>query len=268
MTTPIEEKEEPRFPVNHERSSDEEGTVIGDSNTPYRNMSSHGPDDNQSQPFLAPLKTSRSRNDDNSSSQMLSPSHNREQAHRLDDDLHLLQIERAVSADLENKLSSTDGRSLSKARSSAGRSRVRHEEPVDEFDVATNPLHERTQVYSPPHHPENAFAKFFAKVHASNWLVRYFTYITPVVIVLLVPILIGFELPAANGTRKNSDGSCCRPKASVGGVEMTWFCIWLMIVWLALWAGRVSDDLSAVLIEYLANAQYRFSPSACPGLLQ
>jgi hypothetical protein len=30
------------------------------------------------------------------------------------------------------------------------------------------------------------------------------------------------------------------PNASVGGVELLWFSIWLMIIWLTLWAGRVS----------------------------
>ena len=28
-------------------------------------------------------------------------------------------------------------------------------------------------------------------------------------------------------------------RSSVGGVQMVWFCIWLEIVWLTLWAGRI-----------------------------
>lgn len=237
MASPIEEREEQRY-FNHERSSDEEGTVIGDSNTPYRNGSSHAKDPNASGQFLAPLKTTHTR-EDNASSHIASPSQNREQSHRLDDDLHMLQVERAVSADMDSI--NTDGRGVSKTRSSNGRSRVRHEEPVDEFDAATNPLHERAQVYSPPPHPQNNFAKFFKHIHNSNWLIRNIAYIVPLVLILLIPILIGYLLPAANGSGRNPDGTP-KKKASVGGVEMTWFCIWLEIVWLTLWAGRVSGS--------------------------
>lgn len=207
-----------------------QGTVVG--STPYRGGSAHADNDpNPSRQFLS-IKPTTTRE---TGSELKSPGQNREATHRLDDDLHMLQVERQVSADLETQ-STTEDRSRARA---ATRSRSRREEPIDEFDAATNPLHERAQVYSPPAHPENTFAKFFSKVHNSNWAVRYFTYIAPLVIVILIPILLGFKLPAANGTQKNADGSF-KKKASVGGVEMTWFCIWLMIIWLGLWAGRVS----------------------------
>lgn len=231
------DRDPPRYAHNGERSSDEEEdvTIVGD--TPYRGQSSSANDNaDDSRRFLT-IKPTTTRDDD--ASDLHSPTRSREQAHRLDDDLHMLQVERAVSAGMETKQSSDDGRA-SRARATT-RSRSRREEPVDEFDAATNPAHERAQVYSPPTHPENSVAKFFAKVHGSNWLIRYFTYITPPTILVLVPILIGFKLPAANGTQRHSDGTF-KQKASIGGVEMTWFCIWLMIVWLGLWAGRVSID--------------------------
>ncbi|KAL9050766.1 MAG: hypothetical protein Q9162_006445 [Coniocarpon cinnabarinum] len=216
MATPMDEKHEQFFAAQQERSSDEEGTVVGESNTPYRNRSAHGnPPPDSSEPFLSPLKvTQTDREMEDDLSQVASP--NREQAHRLDDDLHMLSVERQVSADLNSNY--TDGeRGTSKARSSVGRSRTRHEEPVDEFDAATNPLHERTQVYSPPSHPETKIAKFFKKIHNSNWLVRTVTYITPLVAIILIPILIGFLLPAANGTQRRPDGSF-KQKASIGGL--------------------------------------------------
>ena len=233
MSTPAEERESPHaFPSLVERSSDEEGTVVGDSNTPARNHSSHARDLDDAPNFLAPLKTTQSRRTLDTSN-LASPSQDREQAHRLDDDLHMLQVEREVSADLEK--TSTKG-----GRSSNTRSRVRHEEPVDEFDAATNPLHERTQVYKPPSHPDTDIGKFFKKVHNSNWVVRAVTYITPVLLIILIPILLGFLLPAANGSQKNADGSN-KQIASVGGVQLPWFFIWIMVVWLTLWAGRVSQ---------------------------
>jgi hypothetical protein len=132
----------------------------------------------------------------------------------------MLQIERQVS----NQDASS--RAFSHSRSLRGE-RAHREEPVDDFDIATNPLHEKTAIYKPPENPSTNVAKFFKRVHNSVWIVRYFTYITPMVLIILIPLLVGaFRFP----------------NASVGGVKMMWFCIWLEIVWLTLWAGRVSFD--------------------------
>lgn len=149
---------------------------------------------------------------------MQSPSQTREQASRLNDDLTVLQIEQGLSAQdtLERNQSIT--RSMTRQRS-------RREDLVDDFDAATNPLHEQAAKYKPPENPTTSFSKFFKKVHNSSWLVRYFTYITPMVLVILVPLLVG---------------ALAFEDANVGGVELVWFSIWLMIVWLTLWLGRVS----------------------------
>lgn len=110
------------------------------------------------------------------------------------------------------------------------RSRSRAPEPLDEFDTATNPIHERTAVYKPPEHPSTKVARFFKAVHQSSFLVRYFTYIAPVAFLLSIPIFIGAFLPRGQN-------------ASVGGVELLWFGVWLEIIWLTLWAGRVAARL-------------------------
>jgi hypothetical protein len=144
-----------------------------------------------------------------------SPSQNREVASRLEDDLALLQVERQISRQ--------DNDIMSHSRS-VRREHSRQYEPIDEFDAATNPLHEKTAIYKPPENPTNSVAKFFKKVHSSVWIVRYFTYITPLVLIILIPLLVG---------------ALAFPQANVGGVKMMWFCIWLEIVWLTLWAGRV-----------------------------
>jgi hypothetical protein len=154
-----------------------------------------------------------------------SPSQNREVASRLDDDLALLQVERQISHEANDRMSHS--RSVRKERS-------RHTEPIDEFDAATNPIHEKAAIYKPPEAPTNKVAVFFKKVHSSVWIVRYFIYITPLVLIILIPLLVGaFAYPGAN----------------VGGVKMMWFCIWLEIVWLTLWAGRVGRRVSCPLLE-------------------
>jgi hypothetical protein len=153
--------------------------------------------------------------------EMPSPSQTREQASRLNDDLAVLQIERGIidAEALERGNSVT--RSMQKVRS-------RRDEPIDDFDAATNPLHEQAARYKPPENPSTKFSIFFKRIHNSSWVVRYFTYITPVVLLILIPILVAiFAFPNAN----------------VGGVELLWFSIWLMIIWLTLWAGRLLAKL-------------------------
>jgi hypothetical protein len=225
MSTPIHEKEQysfPAFAANTEarqncdrRSSDEDGTLQGEAiessidhnhlrvTTSYVN-GHEKLDHNQSRSPTA-----------------MSPAAQREQSRRLDDDLEMLRAERVVS---NAERSNEDGRSRSMARS---RSRT-NAEPVDDFDVDTTPIHEKTKVYQPPADPTTKIAKFFKKVHNSSFLVRYFVYITPIALLLLIPLLFGLLL---------------FPDRTVGGVELFWFGIWLEIVWLTLWAGRVCGML-------------------------
>jgi hypothetical protein len=149
---------------------------------------------------------------------MQSPSQTREQASRLNDDLAVLAVEQGLDEQEALKRGQSMNRSMTRVRS-------HREDLIDDFDAATNPLHEQAARYKPPENPSSKFGKFFKKVHGSSWLVRYFTYITPLVLLILIPIFVGvFAFPSAN----------------VGGVTLVWFSIWLMIVWLTLWAGRVS----------------------------
>src|SRR5271170_1273679 len=103
-------------------------------------------------------------------------------------------------------------------------------EPVDTFDADTNPIHEKTALYRPPERPSTKVAAFFKYIHTSSWLIRYVTYIVPVVLILLIPLLIGALVPRAK-------------EACVGGVQLLWFSVWLEIVWLTLWAGRLAAKL-------------------------
>ncbi|CRG91760.1 hypothetical protein PISL3812_08812 [Talaromyces islandicus] len=142
-----------------------------------------------------------------------SPSARREHALRLDDDLAVLEAERVVSNSQRSE------------NYSLQHSRSRPPQPVDEFDVATNPLHETAAIYNPPENPNTSLAKIFKRIHQSSFLVRYFFYISPVTLIILIPLLLG---------------AIVFKDAGVGGVRMLWFCIWLEIFWLTLWAGRIA----------------------------
>lgn len=236
MTTPVNERPEhtynmdstthPHAPATHQRSSDDDGTYVGeDLSHQHSNVSTQG-----NLPRLATGTRPRSgthltvETQYEYPHQMQSPSQTREQQSRLDDDLAVLQIERGI----------IDAEALERGHSvsrSMQRVRSRRDEPIDDFDAATNPLHEQAARYKPPENPTTKFSKFFKKLHNSSWVVRYFTYIAPVVLLLLIPLMIGiFAFEDAN----------------VGGVELVWFSTWLMIVWLTLWAGRVCSFASPV----------------------
>ncbi|KAF1975801.1 hypothetical protein BU23DRAFT_529721 [Bimuria novae-zelandiae CBS 107.79] len=228
MVTPVE-RPEPTYamdssthlpsPNHRERPSDDDGTFVGEdwSQTGSNPGAAAGPQvGSGAHRARAGSHLTVDTVQLGPSGSIKSPSQNREQASRLDDDLTLLQIERQIS--------NAEGLDKGQSTRSVRKTRSRREEPEDEFDTATNPLHERTAIYKPPENPATGFSRFFKKVHNSSWLVRYFTYITPLVLILLVPLLLG-ALQFKN--------------ASVGGVKMSWFFIWLMIVWLSLWAGRL-----------------------------
>jgi small-conductance mechanosensitive channel len=170
---------------------------------------------------------------------MSTPSARREQATRLEDDLTLLQAERVASRSTQGENGEHgDHHSISRTRS-------RRSEAVDEFDEATNPLHEKAAIYKPPESPNTKLSAFVKRIHQSSFLVRYLTYIVPMVLLIMIPLLIG---------------ALKFPNTSVGGVKLMWFSIWLEIVWLTLWAGRIVGKglppvVSAVASVFTNNAK-------------
>jgi len=219
MSTPIHEKEQHSFPAfspshpsqsqGRRRSSDEDGTLNNDldehklhATTSYAD----GPDHLNRLPQENYQSASVHRDDENQ---------------RLGDDLLMLEVEQVVNR-VESEIDDTHiGRNKSLARS---RSRHAGSEPADDFDIGTTPIHEQTKIYKPPANPTTKLAKFFKKVHQSSFLVRYFCYIAPFSLLLLIPVLFGLLL---------------FKDANVAGVKLFWFGIWLEIVWLTLWAARV-----------------------------
>ncbi len=197
MSTPIYEAPRPQYPARNRNSSlsDDEGTLSGEYD---RNNV------NEAQNYFESIDFK---------------TQSREDEQRMQDDLAIVKAERIAS----NAQGSNNGANLSSSIS-MDRSRSR-QEPVDQFDVNTNPIHEKTATFKPPEHPIGNTARLFKRIHESSFLVRYFTYIMPVLAVILVPLMLGALL---------------FKKASVGGVRLMWFCVWLAIVWLTLWGGRVS----------------------------
>lgn len=215
MSTPIHEKSEPNLiPVDQSRNnSDEEGTLSNETQQPYTtpvNGNNGRPPDydhpEYTQQEILAGQTSQTQS--------------REEEHRLNDDLAMLQAERVVSN--LNERHSDDPNNLSHS-TSMGRTRSRPE-PIDQFDANTNPIHEKTAGFAPPEHPTTNAARMFKKIHDSSFLVRYFLYIVPLVLVILIPLLLGVFV---------------FPGSTVGGVKLLWFCVWLEVVWLTLWGGRI-----------------------------
>ncbi|KAI5793987.1 Mechanosensitive ion channel-domain-containing protein [Pyronema domesticum] len=114
----------------------------------------------------------------------------------------------------------------------------RSETPTDELDDRTNPVHNVRKAWKPPKEPTTGTAKFFKRIHESSVFVRYFTYIVPVALILLIPLLLG---------------ALMFTHADVGGVELTWFMVWLEVVWLSLWAGRVVAKFIPQIVNIIAS---------------
>ena len=212
MSSPVEERKNPmqeKKKDEHDEKHDEKNEI-----TPTSDDGTYVTDPNEPS---SRLRVDTAIDDDDVPPPMSTPSARREQATRLEDDLLLLQAERVVSRSTQND---TEG-----DRHLVNQTRSRRSEAVDEFDEATNPLHEKAAVYTPPESPNTKLSAFVKKLHQSSFIVRYLTYILPLVLLLLIPLLVG--------ALKFTD-------TSVGGVELMWFAIWLEIVWLTLWAARVS----------------------------
>ncbi|KAI9926463.1 hypothetical protein ASPWEDRAFT_119705 [Aspergillus wentii DTO 134E9] len=225
MSTPVDETKAPHYP--EEKKKEKEGNDVSPTSDDGTYVH-EGSRDN----LTDHLKVDTSYADDDIGG-LRSPSAAREQAMRLEDDLALLEAERVAS-----KSTHDDRETQGEESHSISRTRSHRSQPVDEFDEATNPLHEKAAVYNPPENPNTKLAKFIKKLHNSSFIVRYATYIIPVVILLLIPLLVG---------------ALAFPDASVGGVKLLWFSVWLEIVWLTLWAGRIVSKCIPVPVGVLAS---------------
>ncbi|OQO07072.1 hypothetical protein B0A48_07638 [Cryoendolithus antarcticus] len=206
---------------SQEKSSDGEGTVIGEHEQSHEPLKPR----QQQRPRAGSHLTVDTQHEDGDHLQnMYSPSQSREQSNRMADDLMLHKIERQVSEAADAEVTRNKSRTTEDEEGIYRTKSRKREDHVDEFDIATNPVHEKTTIYKPPEDPASKFSRFVKKVHGSNWLVRYFTYITPLTLILLAPCLVGF---------------LAFPDVTVGGVYLGWFMVWWEIVWLTLWLSRI-----------------------------
>ena len=221
MSTPVDEFPPSKHPEKKENEEKLKDTKNNSNNHDDDAISPSYAQDNSGPSDANHLKVNTEVDHDRDLTSLRSPSAAREQSLRLEDDLALMEAERVASVSTKDDQDKDGDRNSS---SSASRVRSRRSENVDEFDEATNPLHEKAAVYNPPEKPNTKLSIFIKKLHTSSFIVRYATYIIPVVLLLLIPLLVG---------------ALAYPNASVGGVELLWFSVWVEIVWLTLWAGRV-----------------------------
>jgi hypothetical protein len=217
MSTPVEEHPAPSYIEEKRKERVDDVDVSASDDGTYVHDGSAASNNNH-------LRVDTSY-DDTQRLPLRSPSAARERSLRLEDDLALLEAERVASRSTHDETEKgSKAESISRVRSHRSRN-------VDEFDEATNPLHEKAAVYNPPENPNTKISKFIKKVHESSFIIRYITYIVPLVLVLLIPLLVG---------------ALAFPDANVGGVSLLWFSVWLEIVWLTLWAGRVRIFLTTL----------------------
>ncbi|RKF61619.1 putative MscS family protein [Erysiphe neolycopersici] len=135
---------------------------------------------------------------------------------RLEDDLQILKAERVVSNARKSMDSSRNSGSYVPRNYIA-------EEPVDDFDIDTQPIHEKKRLYKSPVHPTTV-AKVLKKIHHSSFLVRWIIYIIPVTLLLSIPIFLGLLI---------------FKDTQVGGLRFFWIGVWLEVIWLTLWLARL-----------------------------
>ncbi|ORY58493.1 Mechanosensitive ion channel-domain-containing protein [Pseudomassariella vexata] len=163
----------------------------------------------------------------------------RQEQYRLNDEMQFLAIERAISNQEEAEKSGRSGKSHS-MRLARTRSRMRSTDE-DAFNAP-----EPTPTFETPMmaEPETKVAKAFLGVKKLPRAIRYILYATPVALVLLVPVFLGLFTPLGEQAAIGGDG----------GVQLKWFGIWLEIVWLSLWAGRVIMTIIPVIMGFLGKA--------------
>ncbi|KAM3467051.1 hypothetical protein NHJ6243_000448 [Beauveria neobassiana] len=137
---------------------------------------------------------------------------------QLNDDLELLRAEQLIS-NQEHDLE------LQRSRS---RNRTHHPVPEDAFnqlDTTHGPEKKRNE--------DASLYKLWAFLKKFPRFIRYFVYMLPVALLLLLPVLLG---AFAVDKRRHAVGGN-------GGVDLMWFGIWLEIVWCSLWVSRMVTNL-------------------------
>ncbi|KAH7114614.1 Mechanosensitive ion channel-domain-containing protein [Dactylonectria macrodidyma] len=177
----------------------------------------------QPAPSLDTFNTLTANHNTNGSHNLVSPSEQRANATRFNDDLELLRIERAVSEE-------QDGHSK----------RPHHVEPEDAFN---QPMPSETFHAEKKKDNNATFVKFWAFLRKFPRFLRYLLYLIPGAALLLVPVLLGAL--AFNNTDRAVGGR--------GGVYIMWFGIWLEILWGSAWVSRMITSLMPWTFQAIAK---------------
>lgn len=162
----------------------------------------------------------------------LSPSGQRAETSRLDDDLELLRAERLVS----NQEHQND---LNRSRTTRHNLERHGTEIEDTFNPGVvqeeKPVKRRDE--------DAALYKFWVFLKKFPRFIRYLVYLIPGAALLLVPVLLGL---LAIDQEAN-------PVGGDGGTYLMWFGIWLEIVWGSLWVSRMITSLMPHLFQGIAK---------------
>jgi len=72
-----------------------------------------------------------------------------------------------------------------------------------------------------------------------NILIRWFFFITPILILVWIPGLIAFSIPEKH--------------LKIAGVELLWWSAWLSVAWLGWWAGLIVGALTPLLFKHIVG---------------
>lgn len=157
-----------------------------------------------------------------------SPNGLRAEASRLNDDLELLRVERAISTQ-----QSDIRRSRSRRRSTADDFFADDNLGAPDSDDAFNAPTFKDAARQKREESNACFYKFWMYLKKFPRIFRYILYMLPGAGLLLIPVLLG---ALAIDQEAN-------PVGGAGGVYLMWFGIWLEIVWCSLWISRMITSL-------------------------
>ena len=175
-------------------------------------------------PSIDTYNTLAPQESDNPASSLSPSAAQRVDDSRLNDDLELLRAERLISNQEEEK--------------NYRRGRITSHESEDAFNEPSP-----TQVRVKRKDTDAVLYKFLMFLKKYPRFIRYFVYLLPGAIVLLIPVLLG--------ALRYSKGK--KAVGGVGGVDLMWFGIWLEIIWCSLWVSRMATSLMPILFYGLAK---------------
>jgi len=160
----------------------------------------------------------------------LSPTGQRAEVSRLDDDLELLRAERLISHQENEEIN-------------RNRSRPTYQRHNTEIEDTFNPAAQEEIKVKKRKDQNAALYKFWIFLKKFPRFIRYVVYLIPGAALLLVPVLLGL---LAIDEEAN-------PVGGEGGTYLMWFGIWLEIVWSSLWVSRMITSLMPGLFQMVAK---------------